>query len=104
MAAQPADDCGDVVFLEEADGGDAGCSGLQAGFGILQSDPSEGEDGDFGATGLAESVEAFRAGSGGIFFFEDGGEEGHVRAAGCGLDDFFWGVTGDGDPGFSDRG
>ena len=34
---QLADDCGDVVFLEEADGGDAGCAGFEAGVGILQS-------------------------------------------------------------------
>jgi len=37
LAAQVADDGGDVVFLEEADGGDAGCAGLEAGVGILRS-------------------------------------------------------------------
>jgi hypothetical protein len=42
LAAQLADDCGDVVLLEEADGGYAGCAGFQAGLGILQGYASEG--------------------------------------------------------------
>ena len=94
-SAQGADDGGDVVFLEEADGRDSGCSGLQAGAGVLQSDSPECEDRNFGAAGLTESVEAFWAGSGGIFLFEDGSEESQVSAVCGSLGDFFWGVTGD---------
>jgi hypothetical protein len=66
-------------------------------FGVLQSDSSECENRDFGAAGLAESVEAGGSGSGGVFFSKTGAKTARVRAAGCGLDDFFWGVTGDGD-------
>jgi hypothetical protein len=40
VIAQLPNDCGYVVFLEEADGGYAGCSGLQAGAGVLQSHSS----------------------------------------------------------------
>jgi hypothetical protein len=84
-------------LLEEADGGDAGCAGLCTGAGILQSNSSKGEDGDWGAAGFAESVEAGGFDCGGVFFFEDWGEdcEGGLVCGGCG--DFLWGVTGDGD-------
>jgi hypothetical protein len=34
LVPQLAHDCGYIVFLEEADGGDAGCAGLQAESGI----------------------------------------------------------------------
>ena len=34
LTAQFADDRGDVVFLEEADSGDAGRSGVKAGGGV----------------------------------------------------------------------
>jgi hypothetical protein len=70
------DDGGDVVFLEEADGGDSGCAGVQAGRGVLQSDASQREGWDLRAAGLAEILESGRGGSGGVFFFEDGGEQG----------------------------
>ena len=72
LAAEFADDGGDVVFLEEADGGDASCAGFEAGFGILQGHSSEGENGDLSAAGLAEGFEALGIGSG---FFEDWGED-----------------------------
>jgi hypothetical protein len=39
VSAQGARDRDDVVVFEEADGGDAGCSGGQAGPGVLESDP-----------------------------------------------------------------
>jgi len=52
LVAQPADDCGYVVFLEEADGGYAGCAGLQAGVGVLQGYSSQGQDWDFCVAGL----------------------------------------------------
>ena len=53
LAAQPADDCGYVVFLEQADGGYSGCAGLQAGLGIPQGHSSEGQYGDCCGAGLA---------------------------------------------------
>jgi hypothetical protein len=89
MTAQRAHDCGDVIFLEEADGGDAGCSGAQAGFGVLQSYPSECENRDFGAAGLAESVEAGGSSSGCVPFFEQGSEDGESGAICGGLGYFF---------------
>ena len=97
MAAQCGDDCGDVVFLEEADCGDASCSRLQAGVGVLQCDPSECKDRDFGAAGLAKSFNAGGGDSGGIFFFEHRGKECEIGAVGGGLDCLFGNVTGDRD-------
>jgi hypothetical protein len=40
LATQFAHDCGDVIVLEESDGGDAGRAGAQAALGILQSHAS----------------------------------------------------------------
>jgi len=91
------DDFGEVVFLEEADGGDAGCAGAETGFSVQQSDASQGEHWDIGTAGLAESFEAGRNGSGRVFFFEDGSEDGQVCTVGGGLNYFFRRVTGDGD-------
>ena len=101
MSAEGANDGGDVVFLEEADGGDAGGAGLQAGMSILQRYSSESEDWNFCATGLAEGFEAGGSGSGCVYFFEDGGEDGEDCLGGSGLGDLFWGVTGDGDQGIA---
>lgn len=98
---QFADDGGDVIFLEEADGGDAGGAGLQAEMSILQRYSSEGEDWNLGATGLAEGFETSGCGSGCVFFFEDGGEDGEGGLSGSGLSDLFWGVTGDCDQGIA---
>ena len=78
MTAQRAHDCGDVIFLEEADGGDAGCSGAQAGFGVLQSYSSECENRDFRAAGLAESVEAGGMAPGASFFSNTGAKTARV--------------------------
>ena len=42
-----------VIFLKQADGGDACGSGSKACGRVVQGDPSEGEDGDIELTGLA---------------------------------------------------
>jgi hypothetical protein len=97
MSAKGVDDGGDVIFLEEADGGDAGGSGLQAGFGILQSDSTQGDNRDAGAAGLAQRFGSLGKCAGGVFLFEDWGEDGQICAVGGGLGDFFWGVTRDRD-------
>jgi hypothetical protein len=73
LSAELADDCGYVVFLEETDGGYAGCAGFEAGVGILQSYAAQGQDWDFCLAGLAQSFEACGRC---VFFFEDWGEEG----------------------------
>jgi len=80
---QLADDRGDVVFLEEADGGDAGGAGVEARWRIPQRYSSKGEHWNFGVAGLAKGFEACGSGSGRIFFFEDGGEDGEGGLAGC---------------------
>ena len=91
-----ADDCGDVVFLEEPDCGDTGCAGLQAGLGVLQGYSSQREYRDCCTTGLAES---FQASGECIFLFEDGREDGEGGLVCGGFGYFLWGVTGDGDEG-----
>ena len=45
---------GDVVFLEEADGRDAGGSGFEAGAGVGQSDSAQSQDRDVCLAGLRE--------------------------------------------------
>ncbi len=92
LAAQLADDFGYVIFLEQADGGYAGCAGLQAGLGVVQGYSSEGQDGDFCAAGLSQS---FQTGGLGVFFFEDWGEDGEGGLVCRGLGYFLWVVTGD---------
>ena len=91
------DDCGDIVFLKETDRGDAGCAGVQAGFGVLQSYSSQCEHRDFGEAGLTKSVEAGGVGGGCVLFFEDGSEDGEGGGVCGGLGYFLWGMTGDGD-------
>lgn len=71
LIAQLADDCGYVVFLEEANGGYAGGAGLEAGLGVVQSYSSQREDRDFFLAGLAKCVEALRVGSWCVSFFKD---------------------------------
>ncbi len=75
-AAQPANDGGEIVLLEETDCGDAGGSRCEAGCGVFESDTSEREDGDFVCAGLAERFEALRLRARSIYLFEDGSEEG----------------------------
>jgi hypothetical protein len=91
-----ADEGGDVVFLKEADGGDSGGTGCEAGVGILQSYSAQGEDGDWCAAGFTEFVESCGCCVGGMLFFEDWGEDGESGLAGGGLSYFLWRVTGDG--------
>lgn len=80
---------GDIVFLEDPDGGDAGCAGVQAGLGVLQSYSTQCEYWDFGAAGLVKRFETGRGGSGGVLFFEDWSEKGDGGAVGGGLGYFF---------------
>ena len=97
LGAEFADDCGDFILLEEADGGDAGGSGFEAGVGVMNSDASECEDEGWSAAGFPKSVQASRILLRRIFFFEHRGKdsEGGLVRGGC--DDFLGGVTGDGD-------
>ena len=92
VVSQSPDNVLNVVVLKEADGGDAGGSVCEAGWGVGECDSSEGQDRDFGFAGFAECGQASWAC---IFFFEDWSEDGERRTVGGGPDYFFRGVTGD---------
>ena len=80
-------DLGNVVVLEEADGGDAGGSCCETGMGIRESDPAQGQHRDVCAAGFVQSV---RPAGVRVFFFEDRGEDGEGGVVGCGLGYFCW--------------
>lgn len=90
-------DGGDIVFLEEADGGNTGGAGCKTEFGILHVYSAECENGNFRMTGLAEGVETGGLRFGRGLFFEYRGEESQGGLVGGGMVDFFWGMTRDGD-------
>lgn len=96
--AQTLCNFGNVVLLEEADGGDAGGPGCQAGVGIIQSNSTQRQDWDVRLAGFVEKVETRGAG---VFFFEYRGEDGEGCGAGGGLGYFCRGVAGDCDQGIS---
>ena len=85
-------DGGDVVVLEETDGGDTGGSGCETGGGIFWSDSSQGEHRNVCGAGLAQPDQACGVSA---FLFENWSEDGEGRIAGCGLGYFCWGVTRD---------
>ena len=72
----------DVVFLKEADGGDARGSRLKAAAGVRERDSTQGQDRDRCLAGLSELPEARGAG---VLLFEDRGQDGEGRALGGGL-------------------
>ena len=87
--------------MKEADAGDAGGSGCEAGGGVLQCDATQRIDRDGGgcAACVAEPVEAlspdrFPIGEG---FFKDGGEENGVGMVFMSAAHVFEGVAGGGD-------
>jgi hypothetical protein len=88
---------------KQADGGDAGSSGGEAGGGVGLGDAAEGEDGDGtgGGAGFMELVEADSFGDDGPSdaLLEDGAEEDEVCAAFGGAPDLGEGVAGDADGG-----
>jgi hypothetical protein len=90
-------DFGNVVVLEEADGGDACGSCGHARVSIVSSDSAQGQDWDLCDAGVLKSEQAcgLRA-----FFFEDWGEDGEGCVGGSGLGYFRWRVTRDSDQGF----
>ena len=87
LAAQLFHDCGDLVVLEEADGGDTGGSGCEAGMNVRWRDPAKGEDWN---GYLASFAEKFQARGAGVPFFEDGSEDCEGRGAGGGALNFCW--------------
>jgi hypothetical protein len=77
-------DCGNLVVLKEANGGDAGGSSCEAGVNIRRRDPAKGEDWDGCLASFAQKIQARGLG---VSFFEDGSEDGEGRGAGgCALD------------------
>jgi hypothetical protein len=82
----------DIVFLEQADGGDSGGSGCQAGLSVGQSYASEGEEWDIR---FARFAECGKAGGAYFFFPEDWSEYRYGCAVDGGLGYVFGRVTGD---------
>ena len=87
--------------MEEANSGYSGCTGFEAGGGVLRGDAAEGVDGNKcgGGAGFVETVEAsarsdLLAGDG---FAEDRSEEDGCNGLGAGLFNLGEGVAGDGD-------
>ena len=78
--SEAADDFRDVMFLEQADRGNAGGAGFQAGSGVFERDASQSEHADVVTAGAAESIEARWLGAWSIFLPEDRSEQGEVGA------------------------
>src|SRR5258708_33800016 len=57
---QLADDVFDFILLEQADGGDAGCSSVEARGGVFQVNAAESENRDVRPAGFAQVGEACR--------------------------------------------
>lgn len=95
LGAQGADHGGDVVFLEEADGGDARGTGFEAGVRMPYGYAAQCEDWDMGMAGLAEGFEAGGNGFRRVFFFEDRGKDGEGGRVCSGFVYFFWRVARD---------
>ncbi len=95
LTAQSLGHPGDIVFLEQANGGDAGGSGFETRRGVFQVDSTEGEHRNRGAAGLCEQSQTGGSCSGQIFFLEDGSKDGEARTGLCGLRNFFQRVAGD---------
>src|SRR6266478_2154600 len=81
---QRADDAFDLILLEQADAGNAGCSSIQTRFGILYSDAAESKDRDLRPAGFAQGGEARRWRSGSACFFEYRSEYDEVGFVGLG--------------------
>ena len=77
---EAADDFRDVMFLEQADRGDAGGTGFQAGGSVFERDASQSEHGDFVTAGAAESLETRWLLAWSIFLPEDRSEQSKVGA------------------------
>jgi len=91
---QRADDIFNFILLEEADGGDSGGAGVQAGTCVLECDAPQGENWNFRPAGFAQSAET---GGGTSYLFEYRGEDCNVGPFGFGAQDIFSRVTGPGD-------
>ena len=88
-SAKPWNEGGQIVFLEEPDGGDAGRASIQASASILEADASERKHGDGGPTSGMKSSEARWLRCRSVFLFEHRSEDGKVGTAGGCLRNFF---------------
>src|SRR5258708_20918142 len=80
---QRADDVLDSILLEQADGGDAGCSSVEARGGVFYADAAESENGDVRLAGFAQGGETcrwrvFLLKRRSIFFFKHRTHDGEV--------------------------
>src|SRR5258708_10014407 len=98
---QRADDVLDSILLEQADGGDAGGSSVEARGGVFYADAAESENGDVRLAGIAQGGETcrwrvFLLKRRSIFFFKHRSEDGEVGGLRFGAEDVGGSVTGDG--------
>jgi hypothetical protein len=78
-------DIRDVVFLEEANCGDAGRSGLETRLDVFERHSSQGQDWNARFARFAKLRESGCFAAGGIFLFEDRPEDCKGRAGGFGF-------------------
>ena len=93
-AAQFCDDFGEVIFLEQPNGGDAGGARFQARFRIFESDSAQGQNWNLRFAGFAELSQSCGVRIGHIFLFEDRGEDREGSSVGLGLLHFSGRVAG----------
>ena len=96
LSTQAWDNFLDVIFLKQADGGDACGSGLEAEEGVVESDASQGQNWNLVPACLAEGLEARGIADKGSFFFEDRSENSEVGMVLLSGPDFFRRVARDG--------
>ena len=82
-----ADDVGDVVFLEEADGGDSGGSRFEASLRIFQGHAAERQDRSFVLASLSQIFETCGVSLRGVPLLENRREQGEVSTLGGCLGD-----------------
>ena len=84
LTVQYADDFGDLVFLKEANCGDACGARIEAGASVMQSDAPQGEDGDVNPASFTQGFETGGQRAGCVVFFEDRAKDSEAGTIGCG--------------------
>src|ERR1700674_4419974 len=100
---QRADDVFDFILLEQADGGDAGRSSVQARRGVSQVNAAESENGDLRPAGFAQGGEAGGRSSGSNPFSEYWSKNGEVSTLGLHANHVLVRVAGDGNQELADN-
>jgi hypothetical protein len=93
---QRADDVFNTILLEQADGGDASRSSLQARCGVLHRDAAESENRDLRLASFPQGGEARRLDSRSILFSEYRSKDGEVGGLSLGANHVLVRVAGEG--------